>query len=105
MRNDENFSTFGAGGLYIIVNMSYDGDDECGRVIRDLRCTDYSKAYYREFREALGWLKSPGGKRKMCETFEMLRKIGEKEGIEKGRLEEREKSRMIMQASCSGQSF
>ena len=27
----------------------------------------------------------------MCETFEMLRKIGEKEGIEKGRLEEREK--------------
>ena len=28
----------------------------------------------------------------MCETFEMLRKIGEKEGIEKGRLEEREKS-------------
>ena len=102
VRNDENFSTFGAGGLYIIVNMSYDGDDECGRVIRDLRCTDYSKAYYREFREALGWLKSPGGKRKMCETFEILRKIGEKEGIEKGRLEEREKSRMIMQASCSG---
>ncbi len=32
-----------------------------------------------------------GEKRKMCETFEMLRKIGEREGIEKGRLEEREK--------------
>ena len=83
VRSDENFSAFGAGGLYIIVNMSYDGDDECGRVIRDLRCTDYSKAYYREFREALEWLKSPGGKRKMCETFEMLRAEGRKEEREK----------------------
>ena len=90
VRSDENFSSFGAGGLYIIVNMSYDGYDECGRVIRDLRCTDYRKAYYREFREALEWLKSPGGKRKMCETFEMLRKIGEREGREIGRAEGRE---------------
>ena len=83
VRSDENFSTFGAGGLYIIVNMSYDGDDECGRVIRDLRCTDYRKAYYREFREALEWLEGPGGKRKMCETFEMLRAEGRKEEREK----------------------
>ena len=93
VRSNENFSSFGAGGLYIIVNMSYDGDDECGRVIRDLRCTDYSKAYYREFREALEWLKSPGGKRKMCETFEILRKIGEREGREIGRAEGKEEGR------------
>ena len=51
------------------------------------------RALYKELRSVNRLLKL-GEKRKMCETFEMLRKIGERDGREIGRAEGREIGRV-----------
>ena len=79
VRDDDTHTPLGAGGLYVYVNLGYRGDDRKGRVIHDIRCSDWREAYCSEFKRSIREAKSEGGLR-MCETLEMFKRYGFEEG-------------------------
>ena len=78
VRDDDTHTPLGAGGLYVYVNLGYRGDDRKGRVIHDIRCSDWREAYCSEFKRSIREAKSEGGLR-MCETLEMFKRQGREE--------------------------
>ena len=79
VRNDDTHAPLGAGGLYMYVNLCYNGLDKKGGVIHDIHCSDYRDAYNAEFRESLYEAKNDEGGIRMCETLEMFKRIGMEE--------------------------
>ena len=79
VRNDDTHAPLGAGGLYVYVNLCYNGLDKKGGVIHDIHCSDWRDAYNAEFRESLYEAKNDEGGIRMCETLEMFKRIGMEE--------------------------
>ncbi len=70
-------------GVYkIYVNLEYEGEDEIGELIHDIKCREAKEMKIKELKETVERFKNTKeGKNKMCKVFEEIR--------EKGRQEER----------------
>lgn len=72
----------------ILVNGSYSADDEIGRLIHDLKCTNSSEMYSEVLKEKTKYYKEDEkGARIMCEAWEEERRKGKAEGRAEGRTE------------------
>ena len=72
----------------ILVNGSYRADDEIGRLIHDLKCTNSSKMYSEVLRKKTKYYKEDEeGARIMCEAWEEERRKGKAEGRTEGKTE------------------
>ena len=76
------------GTRMIFVNCTYEGDDELGRIIHDLRCRNADDIYDDEIREKVKRIKEDRVEvEKMCETLQREYE----EGMEAGAVRERRK--------------
>ena len=65
----------------ILVNGSYIGNDDIGKLMHDFRCIDPNEMYYDELKERSKYLKEEdGGHKIMCEVWEEIREEGREEG-------------------------
>ncbi len=78
-------------GVYkIYVNLEYEGEDEIGELIHDIKCREAKEMKIKELKETVETFKNTKkGKNKMCKVFEEIR--------EKGRQEERAKMSKVFE--------
>ena len=70
------------------MNGSYSADDEIGRLIHDLKCTNSSEMYSEVLKEKTKYYKEDEkGARIMCEAWEEERRKGKAEGRTEGKAE------------------
>ena len=82
---EETNEKYNDGTKIIYVNGTYNGDDEVGRLVHDLKCTDPSLMYNETLRKRVQYFKeSKGGIESMCEIWEEIKAKGMSEGLAKG---------------------
>ena len=83
----ETKEIFKDGMEIMLVNGTYQGDDEIGRLIHDMQCTDPDDMYNEVLRNANKYYKeTKEGQRIMCEAWEEERQSGKLEGELEGKL-------------------
>ena len=82
---EETNEKYNDGTKIIYVNGTYDGDDEIGRLVHDLKCTDPSLMYNETLRKRVQYFKeSKGGIESMCEIWEEIMAKGLEKGLNEG---------------------
>lgn len=85
---DDELTPANDGRHIVYVNCEYKGDDEIGRLIHDLLCTDPDKMYFEELaKRARYFKKTEEGIRKMSNAFEEFWREGLLEGFQEGATE------------------
>ena len=85
-RIDENNERLDEGTEIIYVNASIQEDTALGRLMHDMFCTDPKDIHYEFLRKRVNYYKeNEGGKRKMCEIWEEIRRKGIIEGEARGK--------------------
>lgn len=78
----------------IYINGQYEGNDEIGRLIHDLKCTNPNDMYNEVLRNRVRYFKEhEGGQQTMCKIWDDIRKEGKlegkAEGVKEGKKEEK----------------
>lgn len=72
----------------IYVNGDYEGNDEIGQMVHDMKCINPNEMYNEVLRNRVKYFKeNEGGKKVMCKIWDDIKKEGIEEGIKEGQLE------------------
>ena len=77
---------FEDGSHIIYVNGNYQGKDDIGKLVHDLRCKQADDIYNPELADSVRHFKEGEGRREMCEAVEKYAKEKEKRGEKRGQI-------------------
>ena len=71
----------------LIVNGAYQGHDDIGKLVHDLKCTDPNDMHNPVLRQRVSYLKDDtGGVKEMCKIWDEIKEMGKEEGIAEGQM-------------------
>ncbi len=80
--------SFDDGSHIIYANGTYAGNDDIGKLMHDLKCTDAKDMLIPVLADRVHYYKeTEGGRDKMCKAFEEVKQEGKKEGKEENKIE------------------
>lgn len=82
-----NNAPFDDGSEIIYINGQYEGDDDIGRLVHDLKCTNPDEMYFDVLANRVRYFKeNRKGRARMCEIMQKLQDEAEARGVAKERL-------------------
>ena len=72
----------------LIVNGAYKGNDDIGKLVHDLNCSDPKNMYNETLKQRVSYLKDDsGGVKEMCKVWDEIKQMGIDEGKAEGKIE------------------